>query len=335
VSSGPRLLDLGRPGTRRALEVCDLAEASVRDLPVTERHRWLLGVHIDEARGWMRERSALAAVDLPLLAHAAIAGDEEPVLPLAAACLLVHLGADLLDNVADAELSPRWSAIGAAEASLAAATYLSALVPAALDPLERSHPVRVGRVRHELIGALLEMSDGQHGDLRLAGEEGATPAAARLVAERKAGAQFRFFARAGALLATDDARVVDCYGELGNCLGAGSQIASDADDLVHPPSRDLLNGKRTLPIAHALAALEEGEQRSLGALLDAARRSGAHHEEVNRMLQLAGSFRYTALVVEVYRQRALASLTAAGARSPAHEELLGLVEEMSLLPARR
>lgn len=335
MSSGPRLLDPGQPGTKRALEVFDLAEGIVRGLPVTEPHRWLLGVHIEEARAWMGERSALAAVELPLLAHAAIEGDEEPALPLAAACLLVHLGADLLDNVADEELSPRWSSIGAAEAGLAAATYLSALAPAALDPLERSHPVRVGRVRRELIGALLEMSDGQHGDLRLPRDEGAAPAAARLVAERKAGAQFRFFARAGALLATDDARLVDCYGELGNCLGAGSQIASDADDLVHPPSRDLLNGKRTLPVAHALAALEEPEQRSFGELLDAARHSAAHHEEVNRVLQLAGSFRYTALVVEVYRQRALASLEAAGAQSPSHAELLGLVEEMSLLPARQ
>jgi hypothetical protein len=76
-------------------------------------------------------------------------------------------------------------------------------------------------------------------------------------------------------------------------------------------SRDLLNARRTLPIVHALSTLRGGSRERLQELLGAARESAECHAEVRTLLTAAGSMHYTALVVQVYRQRARNNLAAA------------------------
>src|SRR5829696_9379177 len=89
-------------------------------LPVPSCHREVLQIHLrvgeEQAEAW----PAMAAIQLPLLVHAAIAGDERPALPVAAACTLLYLGADLFDSVHDHELPSSWRARDPAEVTLAA-----------------------------------------------------------------------------------------------------------------------------------------------------------------------------------------------------------------------
>jgi geranylgeranyl pyrophosphate synthase len=117
------------------------------------------------------------------------------------------------------------------------------------------------------------------------------------------------------------------------CFGIAKQLISDVWDIWgEGTSRDLLNGKRTLPIAYALSTLRGEQRERLQKLLAAARKSAEHHDEVRALLAAAGSVRYTALIVWLYQQQARNHLVAASPQGSAGEELHMLLDRASLLP---
>ena len=322
---------------RRAGEVFGYLEGLIRGLPVPAGHRELLLVHLEEGRAQAAESpGGLSCAQLPLLVHAAIAGDEEPALPVAGACTLLYLGADLFDNLADEELPDRWLPYHPSQANLAAATYLAALPQLSLARLVEREvpPQKVWSLSRLFAETLLTMSAGQHEDL--VSDGGMSAADCRALSEKKSGAEIGLFARAGAVLATDDGRLHEAYARMGASIGTAGQIASDLYDIWEPgASQDLLNGKRPLPVVHALTRLRGEPRGRLLALLAAARESPEPHAAVRELLAQAGSLRYAALIVEVYRHQALARLAEAAPRDPAGGELEALLEETTLLPAEK
>src|ERR671914_15326 len=96
-------------------------------LSVPPHHQELLRVHLGVGREQAEAYPELPAIQLPLLVHAAITGDERPALPVAGACTLLYLGADLFDSILDHELPPSWQGRDSSQASLAATTLLGAL----------------------------------------------------------------------------------------------------------------------------------------------------------------------------------------------------------------
>jgi geranylgeranyl pyrophosphate synthase len=134
------------------------------------------------------------------------------------------------------------------------------------------------------------------------------------------------------MLATEDPVVIEEYAAFGLCFGTASQICSDVGDIWNERiSQDLLNGKRTLPVVHALYVLRGASRERLQELLGAARESAECHDEVRALLAEVGSIHYTALVVEVYRQQARNHLAAASPREPAGRALQMLLDGTSLL----
>src|SRR3712207_6540682 len=104
-----------------------LLDELTEELPVPSTYRELLQVQLRVVKEWAEAWPGMSAIQLPLLVHTAAAGDEEPTLPVAAACTLLYLGADLLDSMLDHELPPSWHTHDSAEVSLAATTLLAAL----------------------------------------------------------------------------------------------------------------------------------------------------------------------------------------------------------------
>jgi geranylgeranyl pyrophosphate synthase len=299
----------------RAIHVLALAERLLDSLPGSESHAQLMKTHLAEGRRQAAAQPDLPAVQLPLLVHAAITGDDEPAVPVAVACTLLYLGADLFDNAADRELPPEWAIASGADVQLAAATLLAALPGVALAQLERAAPAaRLWALARDFARSLTVMSAGQHDDERFSLRDDVTVEACRRMAERKVAAELALFARAGALLATDDTRLVDAYSDFGFQLGAAAGLADDTADVwLGEPSRDLLNGKRTLPVAHALQTLSGQDREQLVDLLDEATQDVGAHDAVRAALLEAGSLRYAVLVVGIYRQRALRALERAAA----------------------
>src|SRR5215218_4046152 len=197
-------------------------EELIGALPVPRSHRELLRVHVGVGREQAEVYPELPAIQLPLLVHAAITGDERPALPLASACTLLYLGADLFDNVADRELAEHWRTHDPTEANLAAATLLATLPQLSVAQLQERGvpPARLWALAHLFAETLLTMSAGQHEDLLFSQTDvDVTLKDCRGMIERKSGSEFALFAKAGAVLASADPCVTESYGAFGLCLG--------------------------------------------------------------------------------------------------------------------
>jgi geranylgeranyl diphosphate synthase, type I len=309
----------------------DLIEA----LPVPRSHRELLQVHLGVVREDAKACPEMAAVQMPFLVHAAIADDETPALPVAAACTLLYLGADLLDSMIDDELPPPWHIRDSAEAYLTAATLLGALPQLSIARLREqgTPPARLWRLAHLFADTVLTMNAGQHEDLLFSDLENVSLEDSRAVVERKSGSASALLARAGAILATEDPFTIQAYTVFGSCYGIAKQLINDVWGIWgEGASQDLLNGRRTFPIVHALSALRGEQREQLQRLLAVARESTEHHDEVRAVLAAAGSVRYTALIVWVYQQQARNHLAAASPQGVAGRELRMLLDRASLLP---
>jgi geranylgeranyl pyrophosphate synthase len=314
----------------RSEDVLNFLERFMDGLPIPERHRELLQLHLGEGRA-QAERQSLRAAELPLLVHAALAGSEEPALPLAAACVLVYLGADLLDNVADAELPPCWLGRDPGEATLAAATLLAALPTLVLEGAAVS-PQLARRLQLLFAEGMLAMSAGQQEDIAQPARWDA--ARCRTMVERKGGAEFAFFCRSAATLAGKDEATVSELAAFGAAYGAAGQLASDVGDLwLAEGGRDVAARKRTLPIVYAHEELPARDRVRFEQLLEAADAAADPLAEIRGLLKQTRSLERSALVVEVYVQRALRALREVGPLEPAGTELRALTSELSLLRA--
>jgi geranylgeranyl diphosphate synthase, type I len=295
---------------------------------------YLLGLVIEEGR---RQAATLPrglpAAELPLAVYAAAGGAGAAPLALAAACLCVYLGADVLDSVVDRELSDRWADAGANQAILAGVTFLTPLAAAALAELDAPPAMRVA-AQDALVDALIVMSAGQSADVAFEGSANITLAMCESMILAKSGAEWALFARLGALLAGADRAVCDAYATLGRELGATTQIISDGADVATPDeSRDLATGKRTLPIVYGLSTLPDADRAHLLGHLDAAPHDPVRKRAARDMLLAAGVLHFVALAAEVHRQRALAALRSVDPTGLAGKHLYDWVDEFRI--ARR
>ena len=307
-------------------------------LPVPPGHRELLQIHLSVGKERAEAWPEMSSIQLPLLVHAAITGDDRPALPVAGSCTLLSLGADLFDSILDHELPPSWQARGTSEASLAATTLLGALPQLCMARLQErgTLPERLWTLAHLFADYGLMMGAGQYEDLLFPSLENVSLEDSRAMAEHKSGAEYALFAAAGATLATEDPSTIEEYAAFGSCFGIAQQLINDAKDIWGDErGQDLWNGKRTLPLVHALATLRGERRERLQKLLAAARGSREHHDGVRELLAEAGSLRYTALIVWLYQQQARSHLARASPREPAARELYTLLDQASILPQPR
>jgi geranylgeranyl diphosphate synthase type I len=303
-------------------------------LSVRQDHRQLLRIHLKVGQERAEAWPEMSSIQLPLLVHAAITGDEMPALPVAGACTLLYLGADLFDSILDRELPPAWDAHGPSEASLAAMTLLGALPQISIARLQETGTpkAKLWTLARLFADEGLRMGAGQYEDLLLPTLEDVSIEDSRAMAEHKSGAEYALFATAGAALATEDPSTIDAYAAFGSCFGIAQQLINDAKDIWGDAfSTDLLNGKRTFPIVHAQSTLRGERCERLRELLAVARESTEHHDEARALLQEAGSLRYTALIVWLYQQQARGHLASASPREPAGRELYSLLGQASLV----
>jgi geranylgeranyl diphosphate synthase, type I len=319
----------------RVRQVFALIDELTEELPAPSIHRERLRTHLGMARADAEASPEMSAAQMPLLVHAAIAGDEKPALPVAAACTLLYLGADLHDSMLDHELPSSWHTRAPAEVSLTATTLLAALPQLSIARLseEGAAPARLSTLYYLFADTILQLNSGQHEDLLFPDQENISLEDSLAMVERKSGAANGLFARVGAVLATDDAFTIEAYAALGSCLGVAKQLINDIWGIWgETTSQDLLNGKRTFPVVHALSTLRREQREQLQRVLAVARDSVEHHDEVRALLTEAGSVRYTTLIVWLYQQRARRHLAAALPQGSASRELRILLDRSSLLP---
>ena len=313
----------------RAARVLDSLEGLIAAAVAAPSTRELLSRHLAVGRR-QAEQTGLICVNLPMLAHAAVAGTEDAAVPLAAVCTAIYLGADLLDDMADRDLEPEWADADPGSVTLAGATLLSAIPQLGISGLATDQARRAA-ISEVLAQTMLAMAVGQHADLSHGGG-GGTLAGARAVAEGKAGAEFGGVAAAGALFGGADASAVGCYRDFGTNLGAACQIASDLAELwQEEDSVDVANGTLTLPLVHAMT---RGRAEDAAMLTEQLGTHGTAETAaaLRALLLRVGSVAYTTLVVQQYCVQARNALAAVAAHGDARAQLQAMVDRASLLP---
>ncbi len=266
--------------------------------------------------------------DLPFAVAAAAGIGEDVATRAAAVATVIWSGADLMDDAADGDL--RLDDWGASSHQLALVyTNLLATLPHLM--VEDAPSQGFSRCLAE---SLWLMSHGQFSDLESAtavqrGEDYLD------VIALKTGAEAAFFAQLPLLMAAAPEPTRRPWETFGLHIGCMLQLFSDIyGTLIDEPGNDLLRGKRTLPVTHALTMLDGPDRDAFVAALV---RVGSGDREplpwlIERM-QECGSAQAALVQLERFRFRAAATLPVALDEFPRSHPLWRLLKSCWLLGA--
>lgn len=264
---------------------------------------------------------------LGLLAYQSLTGDYRPALPGAAAVELGHNFSLVHDDIEDADAERRhrptlW-AIWGVPLAINAGDALFALSRLALyrlldDGFSERRVLALMRVYDETCLALCE---GQYLDITFERQAEVSVEAYLEMIGKKTAALVGASVQAGAILATDDAEVVEAYRRFGYDLGMAFQMADDVKgsfwssvDSGKPMAGDVRKRKKTLPIVWALAHASEPDRERLAAIYQAPDTAPADgvapvgDDEVTEVLEIlerSGAREHTLAEARRYRDLAL------------------------------
>jgi geranylgeranyl diphosphate synthase type I len=236
-----------------------LTERDGHARPLYEMLAYHLGLDGDRGPRGKRMRPLLG-----LLAYHSLTGNYRAALPGAAAVELGHNFSLVHDDIEDADTERRhrptlW-AIWGVPLAINAGDALFALSRLALyrllDGFSERRVLALMRVYDETCLALCE---GQYLDISFERRADVTVEAYLEMIGKKTAALVGASVQAGAILATDDAEVVEAYRRFGYDLGMAFQMADDvkgsfwaAAESGKPEAGDLRKRKKTLPLVWAL-----------------------------------------------------------------------------------
>lgn len=277
---------------------------------------------------------------LCLLSCEAAGGDWQRALPAAAAIELAHNFSLIHDDIEDNSDERRgraavWKVWGLAQ-GLNAGDGMFVLARLALYRLsargfDAAKCLAINRVFDE---ATLALCQGQFLDLAFETRLDVTPTEYLQMIRGKTAALMAASTRIGAMLATDDAHVVEAFAHFGENIGCAFQITDDLLGIWGDPrvtgksaATDILTKKKSLPVLIGLSDARVGN--ALRALYA---RATLTHDDVARVLALleqCGARDQTQAYADEFRVRALDALATIGIRHRAIEQLRALAERMT------
>ena len=294
--------------------------------------RYHLGLDQDGPRG-KRIRPLLG-----LLAYESIAGDHRAALPGAAAVELGHNFSLVHDDIEDRDVERRhratlWTVFGVAQAINTGDTLftLSRMALHRLTDLgfEDAKVLALMRLYDETCLALCE---GQFMDIWSAEHDD------RLSVDfyfdmigRKTAALIAASIEAGAMLATDETKVIEAYRGFGWALGLAFQLNDDLlgiwgnEQSTGKEPSDLAKRKKTLPVIYALEHALDEDRLALRAALAPAEPTAEDTATARTVLERCGAREYTRERARAYREEALMRLEAGGVVDGAALERLRLI----------
>jgi len=235
--------------------------------------------HLLDAGGKRLRPSAL------ILAAEATGGRAENVLPAALAIELVHNFTLIHDDIMDEAdirrglpaVHKKWGVSGAIIAG-------DALYSKAFEILScsRSEPSQIVESIELLSKTCTDICEGQWMDMNFETRKNVTEEEYLRMVEKKTAILFAASLKIGAILSGADRDISRALWDFGRFTGVGFQIYDDVIDLITPEEilgkaqgGDLIEGKRTLIVIHAL---------SQGVTIDALGKSNATRSEVSAAL---------------------------------------------------
>jgi geranylgeranyl diphosphate synthase type I len=299
---------------------------TVRDGPITglyDMMRYHMGLDGSGPSG-KRMRPLLG-----LLAYQSIAGDHAKALPGAAAVELGHNFSLVHDDIEDGDRERRhrptlWALHGIPQA-INAGDMLFTLSRKALHRLTDlgfpdSKVLRLFRLHDDTCMALCE---GQYLDIWFS--EQTEPVSVELYFKMiggKTAALISASVEAGAVLATDDERVIQRYRAFGWSLGIAFQLNDDLLGIWGEQAKtgkeptDVARHKMTLPVLYAFEHAGPEDRARLQAVWLTPEPTAEQVAEAVELIERLGGRAYTRAQAKEHRDRALAEIEAAGVVDP-------------------
>jgi geranylgeranyl diphosphate synthase type I len=317
-------------------EIRALLDANEDDAtgPMYEMARYHLGLDSESGNSGKRLRPLLG-----LLAYESITGDHRNALPGAAAVELGHNFSLVHDDIEDGDVERRhraalWTVYGVSQAINAgdALFVLSRLALHRLTDLGFSDS-KVLALMRLYDDTCLALCEGQFIDIWTSEhEDGMSVELYFDMIGRKTAALIAGAIKAGAMLATDDERVIDAYHAFGWALGVAFQLNDDLlgiwgeERATGKEASDLQKRKKTLPVIYALGQAGPEDRERLLELYSRPEATPDDVIEVRTILERTGARDYTRGEARRYRDDALAALDRTGVvQGRAREQLRGII----------
>jgi geranylgeranyl diphosphate synthase type I len=313
------------------LGVIELAQDE-RTGALYEMVRYQLGLDRDGPRG-KRLRPLLG-----LLAYESLTGDYRAALPGAAAVELGHNFSLVHDDIEDRDVERRhratlWTVWGVAQGINTGDTLftLSRMALHRLTELGFSD-TKVLALMRLYDETCLALCEGQFMDIWSAEHDEVLSVDFYFdMIGRKTAALIAASVQAGAMLASDDAQVIDAYRGFGWALGIAFQLNDDLlgiwgdEQATGKEPSDLAKHKKTLPLIYALERSNGAERARLFEIIRAREVTQADLEEARAILDRCGAREYTRERARAERDSALAQLESAGVVNAEALERLRLI----------
>ena len=289
--------------------------------------------------GWVDDQFRAAQFDsgkrirpvLALLTCEAAGGDWECALPAAASIELLHNFSLIHDDIEDGDTTRRgratlWTIWGHAQA-INAGDALFTFAHVALGGMVARNipPARRLAVRERFDQACLALTQGQHLDLSFEARPSVSEAEYLRMIGGKTAALVAGACAIGAIVAGSE--VVAYYENFGREIGFAFQIQDDllgiwGDSEVtgKPAGSDILNRKKSLPVAYGLERSEELRRLYAEEMIDV--------QQVIIELEAIGAREYAETLAVQHHQRALNALTATGRDNSATQALRELAHSL-------
>ena len=234
---------------------------------------------------------SLPFINIPLVIHSAIKGEERSASKLAAACLFLYLAADIIDDIADGDFARHWGdELSSSEGVLASVVFASSIAPLAIDDIGIESQSAC-LLKTSLSKCVTKMAAGQQGDLLSKNTlRSTTPEQVVKNVQGKSGAEIATFALMAAQLAGAEPDVANEYMSIFRIIGTSGQIKSDCFELYNPSEgRDLANGTVTLPLAMHFQSLPEEDKDHFLNLIRLAQHDESARKRVRNLVAKSGA----------------------------------------------
>lgn len=305
-----------------------------RTLPLYAMLRYHLGWVDEQGSPQENQRGKRVRPTLCLLACQAVGGDWRSALPAAAAIELIHNFSLIHDDIQDKSWKRRnrpavWKVWGEAQ-GINAGDAMYALAPLALLRLrERGIPQRKIMLASCLLNqASLKVCEGQYMDIDYENRLDISLDNYQDTISRKTVPLFECALHLGALLGTDNQKLVSQLRSFGRSLGLAFQMYDDLQGIWgkeeimgKPLYTDIRYKKKTLPIVYAFQEAEGEEKERLLSIYSKARISAEDITQMLHILDGLGARDYMEQLIKQNYLQALQELRMTILPLPAQKEL--------------
>jgi len=263
---------------------------------------------------------------LPLLVSEAICGRYKECIPAAAALEASLASGDVFDDVEDRDAGLEASGRGAYAQAINVGTALLFLMQVALTRLNEVgvNPDTITKVLAVIAKAGLRACAGQCYDLDFESKANVSLDDCLMMVELKSASIVESACRLGALIATDDPRLISSYSQFGLHLGMAAQIMNDVLALrsADTAKSDIEHRKKTLPVVFALNCASGLKADLLRTVYTGDMRISIRTvRRVCSVLRKTGAIHFALTVAESHKLRALEALEEMAIDNLANKEL--------------